>query len=148
MKALSIQQPWAGAIMAGVKKVENRTWGTDYRGLLIVHAGLSYDKRGLEWILANRPRYTVPSAAAYRGAFLGVVELLDCCPPGRGPLDPWRVNTQHGWRLGKVWGFAEPIRGAGQLGLFLPPAHVLDAAAALCQRAGPEAAAGDLLAGL
>jgi hypothetical protein len=37
-KVLSVQQPYATLICAGVKKVENRTWKTDYRGKLLIHA--------------------------------------------------------------------------------------------------------------
>jgi hypothetical protein len=38
MKTLSVKQPYATLICAGVKKVENRTWQTDYRGKLLIHA--------------------------------------------------------------------------------------------------------------
>jgi hypothetical protein len=38
MKALSIQQPWAHLIVAGLKPIENRTWTTAYRGPLLIHA--------------------------------------------------------------------------------------------------------------
>jgi hypothetical protein len=38
MKTLSIKQPHATLICAGVKRVENRTWTTDYRGRLLIHA--------------------------------------------------------------------------------------------------------------
>jgi hypothetical protein len=38
MKALSVRQPYAALICAGVKTVENRTWTTDYRGKLLIHA--------------------------------------------------------------------------------------------------------------
>ncbi len=41
MRALSIRQPWADAIMAGWKLVENRTWDTAFRGDLAVHTGLT-----------------------------------------------------------------------------------------------------------
>jgi hypothetical protein len=37
-KVLSVQQPYATLICAGVKTVENRTWKTDYRGKLLIHA--------------------------------------------------------------------------------------------------------------
>jgi hypothetical protein len=37
MKALSIQQPWAWAIIAGHKDVENRSWYTHHRGSLLIH---------------------------------------------------------------------------------------------------------------
>lgn len=38
MKALSIKQPWAHLIVSGVKDVENRSWKTNYRGRIFVHA--------------------------------------------------------------------------------------------------------------
>ena len=34
MKALSIHQPWAWAILNAGKTVENRTWSTNYQGPL------------------------------------------------------------------------------------------------------------------
>jgi hypothetical protein len=37
-KVLSVKQPYAAFICAGVKDVENRTWKTDYRGKLLIHA--------------------------------------------------------------------------------------------------------------
>jgi hypothetical protein len=37
-KTLSVKQPYAALICAGVKTVENRTWSTDYRGKLLIHA--------------------------------------------------------------------------------------------------------------
>jgi len=39
MKALTISQPYAELIASGVKWVENRTWPTNYRGPLAIHAG-------------------------------------------------------------------------------------------------------------
>lgn len=38
IKTLSVQQPYAAFICAGVKTVENRTWNTDYRGRMLIHA--------------------------------------------------------------------------------------------------------------
>jgi len=38
MKTLSVRQPYASLICYGVKTVENRTWKTDYRGRLLIHA--------------------------------------------------------------------------------------------------------------
>ncbi len=39
MKALSIRQPYAWAIVAGYKPVENRDWPTRFRGRVLIHAG-------------------------------------------------------------------------------------------------------------
>ncbi|MBD2388874.1 ASCH domain-containing protein [Cylindrospermum sp. FACHB-282] len=35
-KAISLWQPWAGLISLGLKQVETRHWGTQYRGNLII----------------------------------------------------------------------------------------------------------------
>jgi|LSPZ01.1.fsa_nt_gi hypothetical protein len=37
-KTLSVNQPYATLICAGVKDVENRDWKTNYRGKLLIHA--------------------------------------------------------------------------------------------------------------
>ena len=37
-KVLSVKQPYATFICAGIKDIENRTWKTDYRGKLLIHA--------------------------------------------------------------------------------------------------------------
>lgn len=38
MKALTLWQPWASAVVAGLKYVEFRDWPTSYQGLLAIHA--------------------------------------------------------------------------------------------------------------
>lgn len=39
MKTLSIQQPWASLICAGIKDVENRTWkAAEIPGKILIHA--------------------------------------------------------------------------------------------------------------
>jgi len=44
VKALSIQQPWAWLIVQAIKDIENRDWTTDYRGLVLIHAGKRVDE--------------------------------------------------------------------------------------------------------
>jgi hypothetical protein len=38
MKAISLWQPWATLIAIGAKHFETRSWDTDYRGPLAIHA--------------------------------------------------------------------------------------------------------------
>jgi hypothetical protein len=38
MKTLSIRQPYAALICRGIKKAENRSWETKYRGKILIHA--------------------------------------------------------------------------------------------------------------
>lgn len=48
MKALSIKQPFAALIVHGIKDIENRTWKTNYRGKIYIHASSLINKTYLE----------------------------------------------------------------------------------------------------
>ena len=41
MKTISIKQPWASLIAHGIKDIENRSCRTNYRGRVLIHAGVS-----------------------------------------------------------------------------------------------------------
>lgn len=67
MKALTISQPYANLIASGEKWVENRTWHTDYRGPLAIHAG-----RGTQYL-------THWELGAYpTGVVIAVCRLIAC----------------------------------------------------------------------
>ena len=38
MKCLSLWQPWASLVVIGAKRFETRSWPTNYRGPLLIHA--------------------------------------------------------------------------------------------------------------
>ena len=38
MKVLSVKEPFATLITNGIKKIETRSWKTNYRGELFIHA--------------------------------------------------------------------------------------------------------------
>ena len=44
MKCLTIKQPWASLIIDGYKKYEFRSWKTNYRGKIFIHAGKNLEK--------------------------------------------------------------------------------------------------------
>ena len=44
MKVLSVKQPWASLLLEYGKDAENRSWTTEYRGPLIIHASQSSDR--------------------------------------------------------------------------------------------------------
>lgn len=48
-RALSLKQPWAALLAAGVKTVEVRRWTTAYRGRLLIHAARVADDRPEAW---------------------------------------------------------------------------------------------------
>lgn len=74
MKAITIAQPWAWAIVEGAKRIENRTWRTKHRGPLAIHAGKSK-----LFMIPKLPDGTdVPQLYLPFGALVGVAELVDC----------------------------------------------------------------------
>ena len=73
MKTLSVHQPWAHLIVTGVKNVENRTWYTQVRGTVLIHAGKEVDKAGLLWCRENG--IALP-AHLPTGGIVGQVDLV------------------------------------------------------------------------
>lgn len=43
MRILSLWQPWATLVVRGLKKFETRSWGTDYRGTILIHAAKEWN---------------------------------------------------------------------------------------------------------
>ena len=48
MKVITVKQPWATLIAKGYKEYEFRTWKTNYRGEIYIHAGKGIDKKALK----------------------------------------------------------------------------------------------------
>ncbi len=44
MKLITLWQPWASAMSLSMKRIETRSWGTDYRGPLAIHAALTWGR--------------------------------------------------------------------------------------------------------
>lgn len=109
MKALTVRQPWASLIMTGVKDVENRTWKTTHRGLLVVHSGSAIDRS--ERADAHRAGLD----ALPRGVILGTVTVLDCV---RGHTSPWAIDDCWHWILTDPRPLDTPLPAAGKLGLW------------------------------
>ena len=78
MKALSIQQPWAWAIIRLGKDIENRTWNTHHRGTFVVHAGQRLSKTAPDWLLKEyREAVQIGDPCTFRGGFIGTVDLIN-----------------------------------------------------------------------
>jgi hypothetical protein len=113
--ALSVRQPWAWAIIAGLKDIENRTWTTRYRGLLLIHAGQRIDWEGFATL--DRLGLELPDPDRLeRGGIIGRVQLVEIIKAAEGP---WALDGCWHWRLTKPEPKPfQPIRG--QLGLWKP----------------------------
>jgi hypothetical protein len=76
MKVLSLLQPWATLVVIGAKKVETRSWTSDHRGELLIHA--STGKAGA--MTALEPpfnKYIKEFRDLPFGAIIGKVTLVD-----------------------------------------------------------------------
>ncbi len=86
MKALSVRQPWASAIIRLGKDVENRLWRTPYRGPLLIHAGKARNNRREEnsalQSVAEYAGVDVDWTKFFRelrfGGIIGRARLADC----------------------------------------------------------------------
>lgn len=77
MRGLTIRQPWASLIAAGVKTVETRSWSTSYRGPLLIHAG-KHRPRSFwlnNWI--DGPRYYEQVPEPFRSAGIDLDHWFD-----------------------------------------------------------------------
>ncbi len=125
MKCLSIQQPWADTILRHGKDVENRSWATRHRGLIVVHAGKQVDRAAFDYI---KEVYGIHlSRTLQTGALLGTVEIVEC---RLGFIDDprrsrWHEVGQYGLYLRRPQCFRRPIPMRGQLGLFDLPEAVM-----------------------
>jgi hypothetical protein len=110
VKALSLWQPWASLIAIGAKRIETRSWSTNYRGPIVIHAAKRDEesKAFAQAIYRLKPSdreriYTHPEGTFYNfaitalykhhgqsigsfipdlplGAAVCVAELVDCVP--------------------------------------------------------------------
>ncbi len=81
MKALTIDALWAWAIIHGPKRIENRTWRTNYRGPLAIHAGRTCSRDDEAFKFLTQQGLKPPTGddlERMRGHVLGIVELVDC----------------------------------------------------------------------
>ena len=79
MRALSIRQPHAEAIMRGKKKIEYRSAATKIRGRILIYAAQGrYSARDEARMMKNYGIKDVACDALPRGVLVGTVELFDC----------------------------------------------------------------------
>lgn len=119
VRALTIRQPWASAIAELGKDIENRTWGTAWRGLLLLHTSARKPSASAVHdvaALAGRAPTSNP-----RGTVIATAQLAGICPPDHCTChSPWAETGRHHWQLRDVQRLPEPITCRGALGLWVP----------------------------
>jgi activating signal cointegrator 1 len=140
MKALTIHQPWASLECRGLKGTETRGWSTSYRGPLLIHAGLRWDRylqerqRELHGYLTRCGGIGLPGELP-RGVALAICELVDCLEvteANQGMFaDFERIAGDLSigrwvWVLERVRPFREPIPCRGAQGLWTVPPEIVE----------------------
>jgi hypothetical protein len=116
-RILTVRQPWATLVIRYGKDVENRTWMTDYRGRLWIHAGLRDDDvehyLAVSDTVAQHPSLRA-QIEADKGHVIGHVDLIDCV---NDSTSAWAERGAYHWILANPIALAKPVRRRGQQGL-------------------------------
>lgn len=102
MKALSLWQPHAAAIMLGLKPWETRGWDTSYRGPLAIHAAKKeFKEKDYDWnyFVECRKRLALaghPLLKLDYGKVVCVVDLVDCVPTAEVRAKAAGISLQDG----------------------------------------------------
>ena len=137
--ALSIMQPWAGAIVHGPKRIENRTWRPfqlkDGPFAIWIHASAKPDRASLDrptpalhsWgVWSDAVRFSSPAWGLTCGAIIGaavvysVRDRVDDLPEGQ---EEWWAGPL-AWVLCDRVALREPVRASGRLSLWRPTPEV------------------------
>lgn len=122
MKVLTIKEPWATLIIEGYKEYEFRSWKTNYRGKILIHAGKSLEKNQEKKFKEYNLEYNC-------GEIIGEAELVDCIKvtekfdeylKGINPIvygNSGHVEN-YAWKLENIKKYDKKIPAKGQLGLW------------------------------
>ena len=123
MKVLTIKQPYASMIINKYKTYEFRTWKTNYRGKLLIHAGGTIDKDDMKYFnYLNINDYPTK-------CIIGECELVDCILVD-GDFNNYLYNIDnkvygrhsrvglYAWKLDNIKIYNKRINISGKLGLW------------------------------
>ncbi|MFG2977752.1 hypothetical protein ACGFYY_32770 [Streptomyces sp. NPDC048331] len=125
IRALTIRSPWSDCIaLDNGKRTENRVWRTNWRGLVLLHAGLQTDRPALHLPHVAR---TIRGRDLPTGAVIGVARLTGCHqdPDGSPPCTQWAEPGRWHLELTDAQELALPIPARGQLGPWKPTEDLL-----------------------
>lgn len=132
MKTISIRQPWASLIVAGVKAIENRSRPTRYRGRVLIHAGQTIDRDGMAVVNEAMSEVgSIPSVGDWpTGAIIGCATIVDCVTESEDEF----FEGPFGYVLAGAVEFDRAIPARGQLGLYETPHITVEMAAAILRK--------------
>ncbi|WP_029148584.1 hypothetical protein [Methylophilus sp. 5] len=126
IKALSLKQPFAWLIANGYLLVDDRSWGTQYRGPMLIHASKGLYEEYYQHIKRHTDIPIPDQDKLEYGGVVGIARLVLCSKPGELPAGISREQRAHfGGVHQEYYGFlfeqATPLAlmpCAGKLGIF------------------------------
>ena len=127
MKVLSLTEPYATIIIEGKKTIETRSWKTNYRGKLYIHASSTKipkeyrnNKELMDLVDINNLNY---------GYIVCSCELIDCVEMTDEFIEKVKLNKdeyisgiyargRYAWILKNVQTLGTPIKAKGHLGIW------------------------------
>lgn len=131
MKAITLTQPWATLVAIGAKRIETRSWRTDYRGPLAIHAAKGLPKWVWNWYTQNSWARAALGIESYsdllampRGAIVAITRLTVVQPVSAIVVDDRErafgdySAGRFAWLLTNIECLPKPIEAKGALGLW------------------------------
>jgi hypothetical protein len=91
-QALSFKQPFAWLIANGYLMVDDRTWGTPYRGPILIHASKGLYDVYYDYLKANTDIPLPAKENLEFGGVVGVADLVICSRPDELPETVSRLH--------------------------------------------------------
>ena len=125
MKAITLYQPYASAIMLKNKRIETRSWKTKYTGHIAIHAARTFPKWAREFAETERVLGRIPPRLPF-GAIVGFVTIMGMRMTEDVILQISAIERLYGdyspgrwaWMLADVEPLNEPIPCLGHQGLW------------------------------
>jgi activating signal cointegrator 1 len=153
MRGITLWQPYASLVALGLKTFETRSWGSSYRGPLLIHAARRWDadvaddcRRATEAVAGlhippGSARYALGSLA-WRETLGRVLACVRLRGVARVPREGWRPDIhapafdfdwgdlspgRYAWDLVEVQPIMPPVPWRGEQGLWAVPPDLAEA---------------------
>ena len=127
MRALSVIQPWATAIISKGKNIENRQWNTKLRGYFAIHASQKKDLNGFKYLLDEYSVRLNPDETPY-GSIVGLAEIIDVITKKDVTKNTKKwFEGEYGFVLKNIIILKKPVSTKGALGFWKLKGKILHA---------------------
>lgn len=129
LKVISIKEPFASLIKEGIKKIETRSWKTNYRGDIYIHASLSMVRVGMKDERMIKILELLSDYDMMYGKIICKAKLIDCIYMDEAFIEKIKKNEieyccgcyevgRYAWVLDDIQVLDFPIVAKGKLGIW------------------------------